>query len=304
MKYEDDEYAIPGIYKILNTVNNKVYIGSSMSIFDRWKEHIRSLRKGNHHSRHLQNAWNLYGEKSFLFCIIENCDKDELLDREQFYIDAYNSADSRYGYNICDNVKMPFLSKNILEMNSKLRGENRYQSLYSDNQIKELIEYLKTGEYSHIELSKMLNISYSVVTSVVKHNSWTHLTDGIEFPEPNKFKRENVKLTEIDVVKIIKMLNDGKTNIEISDIFKVHPKTISDIRNHKTWKEYTEGMEFIPGPVIKEFTPIQKKIIECYKNNPNEDYKVIAKNINASESYVNHYLNKLKNDENNIEEIF
>ena len=60
---------ICGVYKIENSVNGKYYIGSSNNIYRRWKEHIKLLNKNNHHSPHLQFAWNKYGEKilSFLY---------------------------------------------------------------------------------------------------------------------------------------------------------------------------------------------------------------------------------------------
>ena len=37
-----------GVYEIRNTVNNKVYIGSSKNIYDRWRQHIRLLEKNSH----------------------------------------------------------------------------------------------------------------------------------------------------------------------------------------------------------------------------------------------------------------
>ena len=86
-----------GIYKITNVLNNKIYIGSALHFAKRWGSHRILLRKGDHHCRHLQSAWNLYGEKSFKLEIIEYVDDRTLLiEREQYYIDTlkpeYNSA--------------------------------------------------------------------------------------------------------------------------------------------------------------------------------------------------------------------
>jgi len=50
-----------GIYQIKNTLNGKFYVGSAVNIKQRWSTHISSLNKNNHHSGHLQNAWNKYG---------------------------------------------------------------------------------------------------------------------------------------------------------------------------------------------------------------------------------------------------
>ena len=89
-----------GIYKITNTTNGKVYVGSAVNFDTRWKEHARELRKGTHHSSALQNAWNKYGEENFEFSIIEECERTRkvLLGREQYWMDTLDSVAK--GYNI------------------------------------------------------------------------------------------------------------------------------------------------------------------------------------------------------------
>ena len=91
---------VSGIYKITNTINGKVYVGSAVNFDTRWKEHIRELRKGKHHSSALQNAWDKYGEEKFEFSIIEECERTRkvLLGREQYWIDTLDSVAK--GYNI------------------------------------------------------------------------------------------------------------------------------------------------------------------------------------------------------------
>jgi len=77
-----------GIYKIRNTQNQKVYIGSSSNIKTRWRQHRYQLKKGEHHSTYLQRSWNKHGQESFAFEIIEQCSKEVLKNREQHYIDT------------------------------------------------------------------------------------------------------------------------------------------------------------------------------------------------------------------------
>ena len=91
-----------GVYKITNTVNCKLYIGSSVEIGKRICQHKADLRNNNHHSKHLQNAWNKYGENMFKFEIVEVHEdgRDSLREREQWYIDQLNSCDRNIGYNI------------------------------------------------------------------------------------------------------------------------------------------------------------------------------------------------------------
>lgn len=92
---------IIGIYKITTRTNNKVYIGSSTNIKQRWYSHLNKLRKNIHPNKHLLNAYNLYGEKDLEFSIIEIIqDLKILIEREQYYLDIYLSYDRNIGYNI------------------------------------------------------------------------------------------------------------------------------------------------------------------------------------------------------------
>jgi group I intron endonuclease len=93
---------ISGVYKIVNIINNKLYIGSSVDIKARWKySHLKPLRENRHCNILLQRAWNKYGEDNFKFEVMHYCFKEELLIIEQTYMDIYNSANPRYGYNLC-----------------------------------------------------------------------------------------------------------------------------------------------------------------------------------------------------------
>lgn len=60
-----------GIYKITNKINGKIYIGSTSKFSVRFCQHYNSLRKGKHHNKHLQAAWNQHGESAFVFEVIE-----------------------------------------------------------------------------------------------------------------------------------------------------------------------------------------------------------------------------------------
>lgn len=89
-----------GIYKIENKINNKVYIGKSKNIMQRWSTHEQSLEDGSHHSKTLQEDYNNMGGMSCLnFSIIEICDSKLLSEKETFYIKKFNSSNSEFGYN-------------------------------------------------------------------------------------------------------------------------------------------------------------------------------------------------------------
>lgn len=91
-----------GIYKIINLQNNKVYIGSAIDIERRFAEHFYKLRCGKHQSSHLQAAWEKYGPSCFDYLIIEEVASDQLLVREQYYLDLFKSYEREFGYNTCN----------------------------------------------------------------------------------------------------------------------------------------------------------------------------------------------------------
>lgn len=90
----------PGIYRITNVLNNKNYIGSSINISARISSHKLTLKNKKHHNVHLQNSYNKYGNTVFEFAVIEYCKEEELLKKEEYHINKYNSTDVTYGYNI------------------------------------------------------------------------------------------------------------------------------------------------------------------------------------------------------------
>lgn len=79
-----------GIYQIYNPINNKRYIGSSINVERRLKEHLRNLEKNRHCNDHLQSAYNKYKDV-LQFQFLEECEPDECLIFEQYYLDYYKS---------------------------------------------------------------------------------------------------------------------------------------------------------------------------------------------------------------------
>lgn len=88
------------IYKIQSTIDDRCYIGSAVNFKSRKSDHLKLLRKGIHHSKKLQHFFWKYGEKCIQFLIIEECEKSKLIEREQFWIDYYQSYE-KTGFNIC-----------------------------------------------------------------------------------------------------------------------------------------------------------------------------------------------------------
>lgn len=90
---------VSGIYRIRNLLDNKVYIGLSSNINQRFIQH-KTDSKSMINDKPLHNAIRKYGIENFEFSIIEYCDISKLSDKEKFWIEFYNSTDRDCGYNL------------------------------------------------------------------------------------------------------------------------------------------------------------------------------------------------------------
>jgi len=91
----------PGIYKITNTENGKVYVGQSVTVNARLHRHRVSLAGGYHDNQYLQRSWDKYGEGCFTFEVIQRVDDvEKLTGIEQHWMDTLRAAEEEYGYNL------------------------------------------------------------------------------------------------------------------------------------------------------------------------------------------------------------
>jgi len=96
------------IYKIINVVNNKFYVGSAVDFTKRKRKHIWRLRRGDHSNKHLQAAWNKYGEAAFVFVIVQYvAEMVDLLEEENVWLresvgkaNCYNVAESATAFGL------------------------------------------------------------------------------------------------------------------------------------------------------------------------------------------------------------
>lgn len=115
----------PGVYCIENTLNKKVYIGSSKNIYQRLLKHFALLRHNKHENAHLQNAWNKYGEEAFRWYVLEFCQPEKLTPTEQLCIDLFGAE-----YNITKIVE-----RNILSKESRIKQGNTRRRLHAEGKL-------------------------------------------------------------------------------------------------------------------------------------------------------------------------
>jgi group I intron endonuclease len=111
-----------GIYKWVNLVNGKIYVGSAVKFRKRRDLHLLELRKNKHHSRYFQHAYNKYGEDKFKFEIVEFCEKENLEIREQFHLDTLKPD-----YNVCKRTDSRLGIKSSPDHIAKIAAANTGQ---------------------------------------------------------------------------------------------------------------------------------------------------------------------------------
>lgn len=144
---------LSGIYKITNLKNGKIYVGSAKNLYYRWRMHLFQLRKGRHHSKYFQRAYDKHGEENFKNETLFICSKEDLIFYEQRTLDFYDSCDPKKGYNICRTAGSSLgrkMSKEYIEkMRERLIG-NKYTLGFhpSDETKKKMSERMKGNKYS------------------------------------------------------------------------------------------------------------------------------------------------------------
>lgn len=86
----------PGVYAILNAWTSECYIGSTSNFHKRITEHLKLLRIGKHDSFLVQAAYDTSAQHLVVVLLETITDKENRLDREQWWIDNSNSS-----LNIC-----------------------------------------------------------------------------------------------------------------------------------------------------------------------------------------------------------
>ena len=109
-----------GIYEIVNKINNKRYVGSSVDLYSRFRNHKAQLNNATHENPILQRAWDKYGEDAFEFRVLLLCEKSDVLGYEQQMLDC-----SAHEYNIATNAYAPGTGRTLTEEHRRKISESQ-----------------------------------------------------------------------------------------------------------------------------------------------------------------------------------
>lgn len=112
-------FQVCGIYKIENLINAKKYIGQSIDIERRFREHKKPYKRINP-TKELYIAFNEFGIENFSFEIIEECSQELLNEREKYWIEYYDSLNNGYNMSTIENLQKKFDWYTVKEVQEKL----------------------------------------------------------------------------------------------------------------------------------------------------------------------------------------
>jgi group I intron endonuclease len=209
-----------GIYLIRNNINNKFYIGSSSKLQRRYSVHKHRLVNREYNcNKILQNAVNKYGIENFTFEIIINVPPENLIEKEQFYLDLlkphYNIA-KQAGSNLGMSYGKEFSEKRRLYMTGRFVSEETRKKISKIHKGKKLSKELKE-HLRNVNLGKKLSKETKLKISGSNHHC--------------------AKLSEVDIYFIREFIKAGYSNKQIGKFYNIKSYHVSHIKTYKIWKE-------------------------------------------------------------------
>lgn len=261
------ENFVSGIYEIQNMRNGKRYIGQSKNLYRRQCSHLTKLKQGIHPNKHLQNAWNKYGEDAFQFHVLEYCPLEKLNLKECFWIDFYQT--NRIGYNIridpVNNRGVKWSKEHRRKMEQVMNDENGW---------------FKNHTIPKTTMEKAWEASRKKVWTKEERERHSKRMTGVKTKDTSRMKAaqtgENngdAKLTELEAKQIIYLLDRGYESALLADIYKVAFGTISAIKRCRAWTYFDRNsvledaeigklaMERLHKYIKSNLKPIEKAVV-------------------------------------------
>ena len=186
------------IYQIRNTINNKIYIGSTNNIRKRWNNHRSKLNNRKHENQYLQLAWQKYGELAFEFTIIEEVNDQNRIEREIYYLNEKKSYERDIGYNFDKNptdksgTNNSFYGKKHSEqtkqklreiannrspelkklMGAKNKGVNNKSTKLSIEIARQIRAEYASGEYTYEKLQLKYGVANGTIQAILSNRTW------------------------------------------------------------------------------------------------------------------------------------
>lgn len=194
-----------GIYKLVNKVNNKTYIGKSKNLKDIWESYNGLLEN---EKVKLTEEMRKYGSKNFEFSVLEECEESKLEERKIYYINFYkNNAELKLAKKKV--VKEMSLVSSSLKSNQKNKPKRKInkglkthiEKMHNDPEYRaQMVEKYKNNRPNAIAINMLDKVSGAVVRTFPK------IMDG------SAWIRQNTDYIKADYATINKICKgQGKT---------------------------------------------------------------------------------------------
>lgn len=275
MEFTNNEYKDEvGIYLILNKITNKVYIGQTLDRFvERYWNHKWKLKNQIHDNKHLQRAWNKYGENNFEFRAIHILNENENIDDlERIYIDKYKKGSGVYnilnggqdhtnkGIKMSDETKRKIgVANKINSSGKKASDETKLKmSLARKNKTPWKICHLTEEQAINVkkmilqgvclkDISSQTGIDYKIINNIYSSNTYkSAYVDGWEefYRHRNKERKRKIPIGEIEMIK--EKYKNGYSLKTLADEYGV---TSNGIKNKRKYCTYDNP---VPNPLSEE----------------------------------------------------
>ena len=224
-----------GIYKITNKNNNKSYIGQSIHVEKRLSEHKSPYNHKREHNKLLYKAFFKHGIENFSFEVIEECDKEELDVREEYWISYYDSYKNGY--------------------NATVGGETNFGENHPNHKLtKQDVIDIRT-RYANLERKKEVYLDYnnrigeSGFGKIWKGETWVQIMPEVYSEKNKEFHAHNTansgssngrsRLKEEDVIDIRIRRKNGEKMREVYEDYKdlLTLGSFSNVWTYQNWKK-------------------------------------------------------------------
>jgi group I intron endonuclease len=220
------------IYKAINLINNKIYIGQTIiSLSERKGDH---RRKSLIHSSttYFHNAIRKYGFNNFSWVIIDIADNiNKLNTKEEFWIKYYNSTDKKYGYNLSSGG----LNKKT-NLSTKIKISQIQKGIKRSKEFKEKISLVTKGSKNPFYGKKHSEETRKKISETKKNQKLKATKEHIEKCIMRGERNGRTTITTQQAIKIKIMIKDNIPNKNIMEKFNISKNCFQAIKHNHTWK--------------------------------------------------------------------
>ena len=262
--------SVSGVYKIYCEGNNKAYIGSSINVRKRRNSHLHHLRRNKHPNKYLQHSYNKYGEASFCFSVILECDEEMLLIEEERCIRKHNSYNE--GFNLIEAPTTNMLGykhteESVKNMSESAKKRGRVSGSLSIEQVRRMRQQFFDGARVS-DLSSLYGVHRKTIRECVYLKTY-----------------QDVPCEISGYTEMLEELKEARENGE-------RPRSRGWTHKKDFVDKFTEAVSKPRAADKRALTPEQVRVIRL-RAQQGETYKVLASEFGVNQNSISRVVRRL-----------